>query len=262
MGTSRRQAERPPRGGQPATGLARALSKLGFCSRSQAGSWIGGGRVKVNGVVRQDPLWPVRMRVDRIEVDDRQLKPPGYVYLVLNKPRGLVTTTQDEKGRATVFECLREADLPRVMPVGRLDQASEGLLLFTNDTAWADGITSPDSHWDKTYHVQIDRLADESLLQGLRAGLTVAGDFLQVKQASIVRQGERNCWLEMVIDEGKNRHLRRLLAGFGISVLRLIRIAVGPLQLGPLAKGAFRHLATEEVEALRRAPGRSRLGPG
>ncbi len=170
---------------------------------------------------------------------------------MLNKPRGLVTTTADEQGRATVYECLRDPSLPRVFPVGRLDQASEGLLLFTNDTQWAERITAPETHVDKTYHVQVDGLADDALLGRLRQGVTTAeGDFLAVKRAALLRQGSRNSWLELVLDEGKNRHLRRLLAALGLEVLRLMRVAIGPLELGNLVKGAWRNLTPEEVGRL------------
>ena len=157
-----------------AAGLARALSKLGFCSRSQAVEAIGAGRVKVNGTVRRDPQWRVRLDRDRIEVDGEPVRGSARVYVMLNKPRGLVTTASDEKGRATVFECLER--LPFVAPVGRLDRASEGLLLFTNDTAWAAKITDPANHVEKTYHVQIDRLADEALLGRMREGVEADSD--------------------------------------------------------------------------------------
>ena len=233
--------------------LARALSKLGFCSRSQAGTLIEAGRVRVNGVVRRDPEWRVDVPRDRIEVDEKALRGEAKVYLMLNKRRGLVTTASDEQGRETVLECLVGQGLPFVAPVGRLDKASEGLLLFTNDTTWAARITAPDSHLDKTYHVQVDCLADEDLVRRIRSGLTVDGDFLAAKRVRVLRQGTRNSWLEIVLDEGRNRHIRRLLAALGVSALRLVRVAIGLVPLGNLAKGAFRHLTPAEVRGL--APG-------
>src|SRR5215470_9215545 len=163
----------PPNG---SAGLARALSKLGFCSRSQAAEWIREGRVELNGRVRTDPQTPVRLGRDRLLVDGKVVQKAACVYLMLNKPRGLVTTTADEKGRETVFQCLAGKNLPFVSPVGRLDRASEGLLLFTNDTAWAARITEPSSRIEKTYHVQIDRVADDVLLDRLRAGVKLAGE--------------------------------------------------------------------------------------
>lgn len=236
-------------------GLARALSKLGFCSRSQAWELIAAGRVRLNGAVARDPERRVAIGRDRIEVEGQAVQPAARVCLMLNKPRGLVTTAADEQGRATVFRCLEGKGLPFVSPVGRLDKASEGLLLFSNDTAWAARITDPDNHLDKTYHVQIDCLADESLLRRITLGLTAGGDFLSAKQARLLRGGGKNCWLEIILDEGRNRHIRRLLAALGVNVLRLVRVAIGPLRLGALAKGGFRHLTPEEVAALAKAPG-------
>ncbi|MBI4325913.1 MAG: rRNA pseudouridine synthase [Chloroflexi bacterium] len=232
------------------TGLARALSKLGVCSRSQAWELVKAGRVRVNGVVVRDPERRTDWRGDRIEVDRQAAHAQQRVYLMLNKPRGLATTTSDEQGRATVFSCFAGSRLPMVSPVGRLDKASEGLLLFTNDTAWAAQITAPESQLDKVYHVQVDCQADQALTQRMQAGVTVDGDFLKAKRVQVLRQGTKNSWLEVVLDEGKNRHIRRLLGALNIGVLRLVRVAIGPLQLGALAKGAFRHLTREEVRGL------------
>ena len=232
------------------SGLARALSKLGFCSRSQAWELIQAGRARVNGAIRRDPEWRVDLQKDRIEVDGQAVRGEGKVYLLLNKPRGLVTTAADEQGRETVFHCLAGKELPFVSPVGRLDKASEGLLLFTNDTAWAARLTAPDSHLDKTYHVQVDCLADDELARRLQAGITVDGDFLAAKRARALRCGTRNSWIEIILDEGRNRHIRRLLAALGVNVLRLVRVAIGPLPLGNLAKGESRRLTPAEVRAL------------
>lgn len=231
-------------------GLARALSKLGFCSRTQAGALIAARRVRVNGVVRPDPEWRVDPERDRIEVDGQPVRRAAPVYLMLNKPRGLVTTAADEQGRTTVFECLAGQGLPFVAPVGRLDKASEGLLLFTNDSAWAARIAAPESHLAKTYHVQVDCLADEALARALREGAFADGEHLAARGATVLRRGERNSWLEIVLDEGKNRHLRRLLLALGVNVLRLVRVAIGPVPLGTLAKGELRHLTAGEVAAL------------
>jgi len=232
---------------RPACGLARALSKLGFCSRSHAWDLIKSGRARVNGVLRRNPEWPVDLKQDRLEVDGQTIQPERKVYLMLNKPRGLVTTAADERGRQTVFTCLQGKGFPPVMPVGRLDQASEGLLLFTNDTAWAARITDPASGIEKTYHVQVNCVADEALARQLEAGSICQGDRLKAKSAKVLRLGEKNSWLEIVLDEGKNRHIRRLLASFGIEVLRLIRIQIGKLSLGDLGKGKVRELNEEEI---------------
>jgi 23S rRNA pseudouridine2605 synthase len=235
--------------GDRRVGLARSLSKLGFCSRSQAWELIQAGRVRVNGAVARDPERRTDWRRERIEVDGQPVAAEARVYLMLNKPRGLVTTASDEQGRATVLERFRGQSLPFVSPVGRLDKASEGLLLFTNDTAWAARITDPACHLDKTYHVQVDCLANDALVRRLQDGATADGEFLAAKGARVLRQGGKNSWLEIVLDEGRNRHIRRLLAALGVNVLRLVRVTVGPLQLGPLAKGQWRHLTRDEVKA-------------
>lgn len=198
----------------------------------------------------KNPEAPVRIGKDCIEVNGKQLTAAEKVYLVLNKPRGIVTTAADEKCRDTVYSLLAP-NLPWIAPVGRLDQASEGLLLFTNDSEWAARITDPASHLDKTYHVQIGRVADEKLLKTFHNGVKVAnGEQLKAKSATLLRAGEKNSWLEIVLDEGKNRQIRRMLEACEIEVLRLIRVAMGPLQLGELAKGALRALRPEEKRAL------------
>jgi 23S rRNA pseudouridine2605 synthase len=232
------------------TGLARALSKMGYCSRSHAAELIRGSHVQLNGTVRRDPEAPVHIGKDRIEVDGQLVAASSKIYLVLNKPLGIVTTASDEKGRDTVYSLL-SAGLPWVAPVGRLDKASEGLLLLTNDSEWAARITAPETHLDKTYHVQIDVIADDALLQWLEKGVrSKEGDFLRVKRAGTLRQGERNSWLEIVLDEGKNRQIRRIFEQLGVEVLRLIRVAIGPLALGDLSKGASRPLNSHEKLSL------------
>ena len=232
--------------------MARALSKLGYCSRSQAGEIIGAGRVAVNGTVRRDPEMPVLLGHDRVEVDGSPAASAAKAYLMLNKPRGVVTTASDEKGRDTVYAHLPE-DRGWLAPVGRLDKASEGLLLLTNDSEWAARVTAPSTHLEKTYHVQVATVADDALLRALRKGVRSEGDFLRVKSVRIRRGGGKNTWLEIVLDEGKNRHIRRMLAAFEIEVLRLVRVAIGPLALGELGKGASRLLTPGEKNALDRA---------
>lgn len=235
----------------PRVSLARALSKLGYCSRSEARLLIEAGRVRLDGTVQRNPGWRVDPDGDRITVDGELAAAPARVYLVLNKPRGLVTTTADEQGRATVFSCLRNDDLPFIAPVGRLDKASEGLLLFTNDTRWAARILDPGSHLDKTYHVQVDCIPDEPLLRRLMHGVDAAdGARLSAKYVGLLRQGTRNSWLEIVLDEGKNRQIRRLLSAHCVQVLRLVRVSIGPLQLGDLPKGGYRPLTAAEVAGL------------
>jgi len=234
-------------------GLARAISKLGYCSRSRAAELIAAGRVRWNGAVRRDPETPVHLGKDRIEIDGQPVARSSTIYLALNKPRGVVTTASDEKRRDTVYSFLPQ-NLPWLAPVGRLDKASEGLLLLTNDSEWAARITAPETHLDKTYHVQINAIADEPLLQQLRNGIRASDDdFLCVKNVRVLRSGEQNSWLEIVLDEGKNRHIRRMLEALKIEVLRLVRVAIGPLALGDLPKGATREMSPEEKQTLDRA---------
>jgi len=239
-------------------GLSRALSKLGYCSRSDASDLIQAGRVRLNGGICRNPEAPVRLEKDRIEVDGRPVATAVKVYVMFNKPRGTVTTASDEKERQTVYAFLGPEsalrDLPWVAPVGRLDKASEGLLLLTNDSEWAARVLAPETHLDKTYHVQIGAIADVTLLESLARGVkTKVGDFLRVRTVRILRLGERNSWLEIVLDEGKNRHIRRMLEYLEVNVLRLVRVAIGPLVLGQLSKGEGRSLTMEEKRAIDQA---------
>ena len=244
------------RGAAPAPrfGLARVMNKLGICSRAQAQALVRAGRVRVDGRVVRDPEAAADAR-SRIEVDGAPVVAADKVYVALNKPRGYVTTVRDEHGRETVYDLLRGAPLDAVdarwlAPVGRLDKASEGLLLFTNDSTWAARLTDPATHLDKVYHVQIDALPDAALLQRLHAGVDIDGTRLAAKSVHELRRGERNAWLEITLDEGRNRQIRRLLAAFDIAVLRLVRVAIGPLALGDLPKGQCRRLAAQEIAAL------------
>ncbi|MCX7514126.1 pseudouridine synthase [Frateuria hangzhouensis] len=235
----------------PRYGLARVLSKRGVCSRSQAEQWVRAGRVAVGGRVVRDPEHPTAAGQGGITVDGQPIGEAARVYVMFNKPRGLVVSAADERGRATVYDALAAAGLPWLGPVGRLDKASEGLLLLSNDTVWAAGITEPATHVDKTYHVQADRIPDEGLLARLGEGILDQGERLAARKVALLRAGEKNAWLEIVLDEGRNRHIRRLLAAHGVGVLRLVRVAIGNLALGDLPKGQWRHLTTEEVLALR-----------
>jgi 23S rRNA pseudouridine2605 synthase len=206
--------------------------------------------------VRRDPETPVNLDRDLLAVGDQRIRPQEKIYLMLNKPRGLVTSASDEKGRETVYSALDKLGgrLPWVAPVGRLDKASEGLLLLTNDSEWGARIAAPETHLPKTYHVQIGAMADEKLLARLVKGFkTAEGVYLCALRARILRSGGKNCWLEIILDEGKNRHIRRMLEAFGVEALRLVRVAIGPLQLGELRKGEVRALTPEEKYSLQRS---------
>ncbi len=198
----------------------------------------------------RDPYHPTVVDADQLSVDGEKVKSASCVYVLFNKPRGLVVSKADEKGRDTIYTALASAGLPWLGPVGRLDKASEGLLLLSNDTTWAAGITDPCTHLTKTYHVQVVGRPDAEALSAMLSGVKDNGDLLKARQATVLREGEKNTWLEILLDEGRNRHIRRLLAALDHDVLRLIRVAIGPLPLGELAKGHWRHLTADEVRAL------------
>jgi 23S rRNA pseudouridine2605 synthase len=226
------------------------LSKRGACSRSEAERLVREGRVRLDGRVVRDPEHPADLQRSNIEVDGVATPTAVRRCMMLNKPRGLVTTLRDERGRDTVYRCFDGIDIGHIAPVGRLDKASEGLLLFTNDPQWAARITDPATGPDKTYHVQVDCIPDEATLRAMRAGIECDGIVLAAKSASLLRAGEKHAWLEIVLDEGRNRQIRRLLAALDIGVLRLLRVAIGTLQLGELPKGQWRELTEAEVAAL------------
>jgi 23S rRNA pseudouridine2605 synthase len=229
-------------------GLARTLSKLGYCSRTQGFELVRSGRVAVNGRIQRNPEHAV-LSDDVVTVDGQRINDSAKLYLMMNKPRGLVTTASDEKGRSTVYSLL-DPNLPWVAPVGRLDQASEGLLLFTNDSEWAARITSPASHIEKTYRVQIASISGEELAKKLCAGVVEGGERLRATRVSVVRMSQKTSWLDITLDEGRNRQIRRMLAAEGIEVLRLMRIAIGALALGDLEKGQVRALSAGEKKSL------------
>jgi 23S rRNA pseudouridine2605 synthase len=233
----------------PHYGAARTITKLGLGSRTQATRWVKEGRVRVNGRVVTDPEFPVKYRCDRVTVEGVESSRPRVV-IMLNKPRGLVTTTRDEHHRETVYRCFAGADLPWLAPLGRLDKASEGLLLFSNDSAWAARVTHPSTGPNKTYHVHINRVPDAALIANLNRGAHVDGELLRAKTIRCLRSGQKNGWLEVTLDEGRNRQIRRLLRAFDIEVLRLIRVRIGDLQLGQLPKGGWRVVTEPEIESL------------
>lgn len=210
-------------------------------------------------MVRRDPETPARLASDVIVVDGKPVAEQTKIYIALNKPRGLVTTASDEKGRDTVYSILDAAGetLPWVAPVGRLDKASEGLLLLTNDSAWGARISAPETHLEKAYHVQIASVADRELIRTLEKGIQTKDDSLRVRRASLLRTGEKNCWLEIVLDEGRNRHIRRIFEALDVEVLRLIRVSIGPLRLEDLKKGSYRMITAKEKQSLDHAMSRN-----
>jgi 23S rRNA pseudouridine2605 synthase len=234
---------------RPKVSLARALSKLGVTSRSQAREMIRAGRVTVNGRTLTNPEVRVHPERETITVDGNAVARKGRLYIMMNKPDGYVTTRSDERGRPTVYDLLKTPDR-WLFPVGRLDRNSKGMLLFTNDTGWADALTNPASHIAKVYKVRLDRRMDDRDMDRVRSGLVLDnGD--RTRPAKIRRlRGEGGDWIEVAITEGKNRQIRRMMAALGYDVKTLIRIRIGALSLRGLEEGSARSLTEEEVRAL------------
>lgn len=230
--------------------LPRALSKLGHCSRTEALALIESGRVSVDGKPARSASQRVDLSRSTIAVDGERVAAQDSIYLMLNKPRGIVTTRRDHKQRGTVYDCLPDG-LPFLSPVGRLDKASEGLLLLTNDTLWAERLMNPASLVTKTYHVKIDRPADENLVADLAQPIEDAGERLSAAAVRLLRSSARTSWLEIVLTEGRNRQVRRMVAAQGANVLRLVRVAIDGASLGDLVKGESRALTPHEIARLK-----------
>jgi 23S rRNA pseudouridine2605 synthase len=234
--------------------LHRAVSKLGWGSRTQAWQWIAGGEVEVDGRVVTDPLTWVDL--DRQTITRRGEAAPlrSRLVLALYKPRGHVTTRRDERGRPTVYDLLPPG-LPHVFPAGRLDADSEGLLILTSDSEVSVRLTDPEQHVAKTYRVTVaGRPADEALAR-LRAGVDLADGRTRPARVRLVRAGQRTSVLEVVLTEGRNRQVRRMLAAVGHKVRRLERVAIGALELGAMKPGECRVLSDEEIRAVLRGGG-------
>lgn len=257
-----RKTDRNSHGRQDGDGkrvtLPRALSKLGYCSRTQAEVLIAAGRVSVDGRTIRDIASWIDLDHARIAVDGAAIVAEKKIYLMLNKPRGLVTTRHDPEGRPTVYDCLAAFDTPHLSPVGRLDKASEGLLLFTNDTVLAQALLDPITHVTKTYHVQVDTIMDDGQLEAMTSGVSSDGELLTATRATLLRQGNRNAWIEVHLRQGRNRQIRRMLEVLGIECLRLVRVGFGDIELGELPKGGVRALSQDEVRALHRGAGLER----
>lgn len=221
--------------------LERLLSKRSIASRKDAAQLIMKGLVKVNGRVCKTPLEFVDTRC-QIEVTGVEAKAATKHYVMLNKPKGMVVTRSDERGRPTVYECLKDWTGPLLQAVGRLDLASEGLLLFTNDHEWAEKLMNPKTHVKKIYHVQISTIPEEDILKKLSTGIMLEGKKTLPATFEILRTGDKNSWISVELHEGRNRQIRKMLATENIEVLRLIRTQVGPYELGDLPKGLWREL--------------------
>jgi 23S rRNA pseudouridine2605 synthase len=238
-----------------AHGVARVISKRGYCSRSEAERLVREGHVILRSKPVRDPEAPTYEN-DEILIDGTPVTANEFVYFAMNKPRGIVTTAKDEKGRKTVMDLFREEfaklypgkPMPHIAPVGRLDAASEGLLLFTNDTKWADDILTDACHL-KIYRVQVKGKPSAAELSQMESGFNVPPrvfgeneEFMHAERATLHSDGEKNCWLEITLSEGKNREIRRMLSHLGYEVMRLVRIQFDKFTLSDLKPGQIRKI--------------------
>ncbi len=233
----------------PLKTLDRVLSKAGVGSRTDARSWIGNGRVKVNGKVIRTPDHWVDLDRDRVTLDEKPVRSGEKIYILLYKPKGYITSYGDPEGRPTVYDLIE--DLGQwLVPVGRLDQDTSGLLLMTNDTQFAERVTNPDYKIPKTYLVKAStRLSDEQLEQ-LRNGVELKDGPTQPAEVTRVRDSGKYSFIELTIREGRNRQVRRMLEAVGSKVLKLVRTAIGPFHIEKLEIGHYRRLKPSEVKHL------------
>jgi 23S rRNA pseudouridine2605 synthase len=236
----------------PEERLQKILSQAGIASRRQAEKIIVEGRVTVNGAVVTELGSKADFERDHIKVDGRLLRPPKHlVYLALYKPNNTVTTVSDPEGRTTVMELLHGLK-ERVYPVGRLDYHSEGLLLLTNDGELANSIMSAATHLPKTYVVKVNGSLTAEQEKKFREGVPLSGRRTMPAGLKLLNPAE-NPWYEVKLYEGRNQQIRLMFKHFGFLVEKLRRVRIGPIDLGPLKPGGFRHLADEEVKKLKRA---------
>lgn len=233
--------------------LHRALSKLGWGSRKQAWQWIQSGEVRVDDRVVRDPLAWVDTDSQRITRGGQEKGPVERVVLALHKPRGIVTTRSDERGRRTVYDLLPPG-MPWVFPAGRLDADSEGLLVITNDAQLADRLTAPEHHVAKTYRVTVRGAADDETIARMARGVELEDGPTRPCTVTLIERTAGRTVVEMRLREGRNRQIRRMWDAVGQKVTRLVRTAIGALPLGELPEGQHRKLAAGEVDLLEREP--------
>ncbi|HZI80469.1 MAG TPA: pseudouridine synthase [Vicinamibacterales bacterium] len=235
---------------RPLKTLERVLSKAGVGSRTEARSWIHAGRVTVNGRATQDPDQWVDIERDQVRFDGKPLESRDRVYVLLHKPAGYLTTYKDPEGRPTVYDLVKDVGT-FLSQVGRLDLDTSGLLLLTNDTRFAERVTNPDSHVPKTYLVKATPRLTDAQLQRLRDGLELADGPTRPAQVTRVRDSGECTHFEIVLTEGRNRQVRRMVEALDATVLELVRIKLGPIAIGTLSIGTWRMLTHAEVAALR-----------
>ncbi len=243
----------PPKAGvpdRPIKTLERVISKAGLGSRTEARSWIGAGRVAVNGKVIQSPDKWVDLERDNVTLDGKPVRALGKLYVLLYKPAGYLTTYKDPEGRATVYDLLTEIG-QFVSPVGRLDQDTSGLLILTNDTQFAERITNPDYKVPKTYLVKAATVISDEQMQLLRDGVVLNDGPTKPAIVNRTADSESRSSLEITIAEGRNRQVRRMMEAVGSKVKKLVRIAIGPIRIEQLEIGKHRGLTPREVQLLR-----------
>ena len=243
---------RPPTAAKkrPLKTLERVLSKAGVGSRTEARSWVHAGRVAVNGRATQNPDQWVDMERDQVRFDGKPLEIRERVYVLLFKPTGYLTTYKDPEGRPTVYDLVKDV-ATFLSPVGRLDLDTSGLLLMTNDNRLAERVTNPDSHVPKTYLVTASPALSEAQLQRLRDGLDLSDGPTRPATVRRVRDSAQETQFEIVLTEGRNRQVRRMVEALDAKVLELVRIKLGPIKIGTLPIGKWRMLTRAEVAALR-----------
>lgn len=228
------------------TELQRLISKRGIASRKDAFQMILQGKVLVNGVICLDPTKGFDPRVV-ILISGQKIDILKKHYLILNKPKGLIVSRADDQGRPTVYDCLKTWEGPLLQAVGRLDLASEGLLLFTNDHQWSNNLMDPKTHVKKIYHVQVTPIPSLASLEKLSSGIMLDDKMTLPAQFQLIRSGGKTAWLRVELNEGKNRQIRKMLESEKLEVIRLIRIQIGNLLLGKLPKGKWRELSEDEI---------------
>ena len=224
----------------------RLLSKLGIASRATSQEWIRAGRVRINGRIVRDPATWVMWPKHTVLIDDQPIQDSVKRFFLFHKPKGVVTTHSDEKGRQTIFDVL-PPDLGYLHSVGRLDQATSGLLLLTNDSALSSYLTNPAHKVMRTYLVTVRGEFTESQATEAVAGMIDDGERLQCHTVKIQKSSDRESHLEVVLIQGKNREIRRLFKALGHEVTRLRRIQYGPFKLEDLSSGVWREIPIEDV---------------
>jgi pseudouridine synthase len=244
----------PPPGNRPLKTLERVLSKAGLGSRTEARKWIGTGRVRVNGKLVQTPDHWVDLERDTVTLDDKPIRARRKIYLLLYKPTGYLTTYKDPQGRPTVYDLIRDAG-EWMVPVGRLDQDTSGLLLLTNDTQFVEGVANPEHKIAKMYLVKASTLVSDQQLDQFRKGVVLADGATQPAVVKRVRDSAKYSFFEITIYEGRNRQVRRMVEAIGSRVLKLVRTGIGGLRIGELPIGKYRELTADEVQKLfRKSP--------